>query len=169
MKKIILYILIGSLFLFLQISDIIANNISLNGVRPDFILIFIILIAYYSNPIEGMLVGFVFGLILDIFTFSFFGLNAFIFTLIGYVIGLLKKHITIESTLFIVFLTLIATLFKIFFYYAFGHVFDEIFVTQKAVLINFMINILYNIFITPLIYYLFNLLFVKTKIFRNIW
>jgi len=167
MKKIILYILFGSLFLFLQVSTLVNRYIGIKGIVPDFLLVYIIIISYLSDSFEGETIGFILGLILDYFSSSLFGLSSFIYVVFGFFIGELKKQINIESIFFILILVLLSSLVKLFFYYFFGYMFKEIFITFKNTIVYFSINLVYTLFVTPFIYYILNAVFIKTNILNK--
>lgn len=163
MKKYILYFIFGSIFLYLQVSNIINNLFSINGILPDFLLIFIILIAYNTNSFEAELFGFILGFLLDIFSSTLFGISAFIYVIIGYGVGKFKNTFNVESILFMLLVVLIGTVIKIFFLYFFGYIFKEIFIIYKNFLLNITIAIIYNLFITPFIFYIINFLVFNKK------
>lgn len=163
MKKYIWYFLFGSLFLYLQISTIVNKLFSINGVLPDFSLIFVILVAYNTDSFEAEIVGFILGFLIDIFSSTLFGLSAFIYVIIGYSVGKFKKTFNVESILFMLAVVFIGTLLKIFFLYFFGYVFKEIFIIYKNFLINVFIVLMYNLLVTPFIFYLINFIVFRKK------
>jgi rod shape-determining protein MreD len=86
MNKTFLY-LIGILVLLFQ--AILSEFLSLNGVRPDFILIFILYISVNIGSFHGVLSGFLLGVLSDFLGIgSAFGISPLTYTLTGYLLGI---------------------------------------------------------------------------------
>jgi len=83
-------------------------------VRPDFVLLFVLYIALYAEPVHAMVLGFALGILVDSLTWSPFGLNALILTTVAFVPHLLRSRLFLSSVAtqlaFIVFFTLGGTL-----------------------------------------------------------
>ncbi len=76
----------------LLIQFILVDFLSLNLIRPDFLVIFILYIALYKGKFAGTLAGFTLGLLSNLFGVgSFFGLEALSFSIVGYLAGYLSK------------------------------------------------------------------------------
>ena len=81
----------GVIVLLLQI--ILSDFLSLDGIRPDFILIFLIYVSIRFGSSVGVLFGFNFGVFADLIgVSSFFGLSSLTYTLTAYILGVLYKH-----------------------------------------------------------------------------
>ena len=62
-----------------------VDFLSLNLIRPDFIVIYILYISLYRGRLFGTLLGFVLGLISNLFGVgSYFGLEPLCFSIVGY-------------------------------------------------------------------------------------
>ena len=85
MNKIIIYLGVFLTGLVIQFSF--TQFISIGGLSPDFLLIFVIFIGLIYGPLEAQLYGFAWGLTWDIFGVEMFGSHAFLFTCVGYVAG----------------------------------------------------------------------------------
>ena len=97
MNQIKIYI-IGLIVLGIQI--LLSDFLSLNGVRPDFILIFLLYISVQQGSFKGILIGFTFGIFADLIGVSTsFGLSPLTYTLTGYILGLLCHYNKIHSQL----------------------------------------------------------------------
>ena len=97
MNQIKIYI-IGLIVLGIQI--LLSDFLSLNGIRPDFILIFLLYISVQQGSFKGILIGFTFGIFADLIGVSTsFGLSPLTYTLTGYLLGLLCHHNKIHSQL----------------------------------------------------------------------
>ena len=97
MYQIKIYI-IGLTILVIQI--LLSDFISLNGIRPDFILIYLLYISIQHGSFKGILLGFILGIISDLLGVSTsFGLSPLTYTLTGYILGVLMYHNKIHSQL----------------------------------------------------------------------
>lgn len=63
------------------------ENISILGIKPNTMIILIVSFAFMRGDIEGALIGFFSGLLVDSFFGNFIGLNAFIGFIIGFLCG----------------------------------------------------------------------------------
>ena len=90
-RKIILYSGIGLILLMIQ--GLLGPWLSIQKIRPDFMLIFIIFVGQKEGKIFGQLSGFIFGLLIDVLGIgSFLGLSIFTKTLSGFMAGYLKNQ-----------------------------------------------------------------------------
>ena len=97
MNQIKIYIT-GLIVLGIQI--LFSDFLSLNGIRPDFILIFLLYICVQHGSFKGILLGFNLGIFADLLGVSTsFGLSPLTYTLTGYILGLLCFHNKIHSKL----------------------------------------------------------------------
>ena len=97
MNQIKIYI-IGLIILGIQI--LLSDFLSLNGIRPDFILIFLLYVSVRHGSFIGILLGFTLGLSADLLGVgTSFGLSPLTYTLTGYILGLLCYHNKIHSQL----------------------------------------------------------------------
>lgn len=167
MKKIFFYIFSLSVIIFLQVSSIINKFISINKVIPDFLLVYLILISFYSEISESLTIGFLSGLILDFFSSTLFGFNSFSYVVIIFLFDKIKRLVNLEKISFLLLIVFISLILKLFFIYFFGFLFKEIFVIYKNVLLNYLINIIYTLLIAPFIYYLLSFIIKKADIYKN--
>ena len=83
-------VFIGLFFLFLQI--LLVDILSINLIRPDFLLIFILYLSITKGRLYGTIIGFSVGIISNLFGVgSYFGLEPLSLTLVGYAGGYLKN------------------------------------------------------------------------------
>ncbi len=66
---------------------------SLDGARPDVLLLLAIVAGSLAGPEKGAIVGFSAGLAFDVVLGTPFGLSAFVYTLVGYVVGSLGANV----------------------------------------------------------------------------
>ena len=79
------HLLLGLLFILLQIT--LLGLISIKGVRPDLIVLFVVGRALSGGPTAGLMWGFGIGLLLDAVSGTQLGLGALAYTLAGFVSG----------------------------------------------------------------------------------
>ncbi|MBP3728832.1 MAG: rod shape-determining protein MreD [Lachnospiraceae bacterium] len=89
MKRGVAYLLLILAF-FLAQNNIFAAS-SLIITVPNLLLILVFSIGFMRGSFEGMLIGFVCGLLTDLFFGSTIGLSALIFAVLGYGIGMLGQ------------------------------------------------------------------------------
>ena len=77
---------------FLIIQLLLVDLLSLNLIRPDFLVIFILYLSMIKGKMYGMTVGFTIGFLSNLFGVgSYFGLEALSLTIVGYLGGYLKN------------------------------------------------------------------------------
>ena len=87
------YIVLALLgFLGLVLQSTLFNELRIAGVKPDLILILVILFAVFNGSRSGAGAGLLLGLIEDIFLAKYIGLNALTKGLVGLLVGLLEKR-----------------------------------------------------------------------------
>lgn len=87
--------------LFVFISFVVqmafAENLKFFGARPDFIAVSVTVFAVFYGEGPGMEAGILGGLLKDIFSVDFFGINTFVFALCGYLAGVFGSRFSGES------------------------------------------------------------------------
>ncbi len=89
--KIYLKIALVALALLLQLTLI--NLISLQGLKPDLILLVVVVFSLMGGAEEGCVSGFAAGLLQDIFSSGLLGVNALAKTVIGFSCGILRNKV----------------------------------------------------------------------------
>ncbi|MDR2811988.1 MAG: rod shape-determining protein MreD [Endomicrobium sp.] len=97
MKKFITYFLIYIIFCPLQFFF--GKYINIYGVFPNFILILIVYLGLTKGVVSAEIAGFLFGLTWDVFSTDIFGMRTVIFTIIGYLTGIMNRHFDKDSPL----------------------------------------------------------------------
>ena len=77
----------------------IFNKITVAGIKPNVVIILVVLIGYKYGKIPGMLMGFFMGLFLDLTESDYIGYYSLIYLIIGYLVGFSNKLYTNDSTL----------------------------------------------------------------------
>jgi len=80
---------IGIILLCYILQTTFLKDIALAGISPNLMIIIPVLFGYISGKYEGMFVGFVSGILFDLFYRDVVGFNALIFMYIGYISGML--------------------------------------------------------------------------------
>ena len=95
MNRIKIYVF-GLIILAVQI--LLSDFLSITGIRPDFILIFIMYNSVRFGCFHGVSLGFILGIIADLLGIgTSFGLSPLTYTLTGYILGILFYHNKIHS------------------------------------------------------------------------
>jgi rod shape-determining protein MreD len=82
-----------SLFLILiaaLLQSTLLFRLSIHYAVPDIALLVLVFVSYVNGKLTGQITGFFGGLLLDFISFAPLGLNLFIRTVIGYLVGILK-------------------------------------------------------------------------------
>lgn len=82
------YLVLGILLIIsLILESTILNGVNIAGIKPDLVLILVIFATFVYGKKEGIKLGFIFGLVEDIFLCKYIGLNAVTRMLTAYLIG----------------------------------------------------------------------------------
>jgi len=105
------------------IQSTLFSYIEIFGINPNTAIIIIVCFAMLRFEIEGALIGFFAGLIQDIFFGNVIGLNALLYTVIGYVCGKPFKDLYAENYILPLVLVGGSSLFFNFSYYVLNFLF----------------------------------------------
>ena len=97
MKRIICSFVMMIILYLIQTT--IFNKITVAGIKPNVVIILVVLIGYKYGKIPGMLMGFFMGLFLDLTESDYIGYYSLIYLIIGYLVGFSNKLYTNDSTL----------------------------------------------------------------------
>jgi len=84
------YTIVGSIVAFL-FQVILAPNIAIQNVVPNFLLVFVILNALSSTKTRSTLTGFILGLLYDFLSVSALGTMSLVLSIIGYTVNSLNR------------------------------------------------------------------------------
>ena len=90
MKRKVAEIILILLFYLIQVTF--GNAIGIGGITPNLLIILPVLFGFFKGRNEGMLVGFLSGVMYDHFFSSLFGFSALVFVYIGYFSGIFYKE-----------------------------------------------------------------------------
>jgi rod shape-determining protein MreD len=153
MKKFITYFLLYIIFCTLQFFF--GKYINICGIFPNLILILIVYLGLTKGFVSAELAGFLFGLTWDIFSTDIFGIRAVVFTIVGYLTGMMNKHFDKDSPLAKIVIVLSANLV---YWFGFSFVYwvlpagessSSSFITAQAAF-----KILVTVLIAPIIFFI---------------
>ena len=147
----------------LLIQLTLINSITILGLKPDLILVVVVIFSLLKGEKEGTISGFASGLLQDIFSTGLLGINALVKTVIGFTCGILREKIFHEHILFLIpVITFIASFIQsilIFFLLrTFGIEYNLIWSLKQVALPETLYSSLLSPFIFLVIYKLFQLL-----------
>ncbi|RJQ30545.1 MAG: rod shape-determining protein MreD [Peptococcaceae bacterium] len=111
----LILLLLAVIALILQATMV--NFIAINGVKPDLVMLFIIIFGFLRNAREGAFWGFCAGLLEDLFVGNCIGLNAISKLTAGYLAGLAGSKFYRENQLIAAVVTLLASIAGLIVYY----------------------------------------------------
>ena len=95
MKRIILPLLIGILFLILQTT--LLSSFPIHRIRPDLLLIFTLYLAFLFPPIFGGILAFFMGYLMDLFSGNALGFYTFSRPLVFFAAQFFKERFYLEG------------------------------------------------------------------------
>lgn len=109
--------------LILIIQSTFANFIALDGITPDFLLIFVVIIALVYGKITAMMFGFILGFLFDSITGSILGLSSLSKVIAAFIAGFFynenKTLLTLGSYKFILIVFISSVIHNIIFFFVF--------------------------------------------------
>jgi rod shape-determining protein MreD len=164
LRKIVFSILFFILALLIQFF--LGRYLNILGVFPNFILITIVFLGMLRGRLEASVVGFLFGFVWDVFSADIFGMRMLIFTLIGYLSGLLSRNFDREQ----VYVQFITVLISNIFYWVFIALIYSIFtsnyanITDSLFSLKNIFSLLFTVIIAPPSFFVLRLfIFIKDR------
>lgn len=117
MKRLISTILV--VFVCFVLQTTLFQTLALADVVPNLLLIATVAYGYMGGEKEGILVGLLCGLLIDLFFGSVIGLNSLILMIIGYLNGVLNKIYYTDDLTIPLIIICISDIFYNFLYYMF--------------------------------------------------
>ena len=105
-------VLVITAIVFILLQALALDKLAIGEIVPDFPLLLCAFLALYKGPVRGSIIGFVIGLLQDLFNPAFLGLNALTKAIVGFAFGHLGTKTVPERTMFLA---------AIFFLTALGH------------------------------------------------
>ena len=146
-------------FLGIVLRDTVFNGLSVAGGKPDFVLILVVFFAIFRGSVQGGLMGVALGLLEDLMTGRFIGINAICKGLLGYLVGVSDRNLYKNNFFVPIAAILVATFLNTVFYYLFsvligGHV------GLEKLILSTIPDAVYNMCFSPVFYAVFYNFFV---------
>ena len=146
-------------FLGIVLRDTVFNGLSVAGGKPDFVLILVVFFAFFRGSVQGGLMGVALGLLEDLMTGRFIGINAICKGLLGYLVGVSERNLYKNNFFVPIAAILAATFLNTVFYYLFsvligGHV------GLEKLILSTIPDAVYNMCFSPVFYAVFYNFFV---------
>jgi len=148
----------------LLIQLTLINSVTILGIKPDLIMVVVVVFSLLKGEKEGTISGFASGLLQDIFSIGLLGINALAKTVIGFICGILKEKIFHEHMLFLIpVITFIASFIQsilvFLLLHAFGTEYNLVWSLKQVTLPE----ALYSSLLAPFIFLVINKLFQLIK------
>ena len=153
MKKIVIGIcLILTFFVIYSMQISLFSNFTIDGVKPNLFIVFILFIGLFANQIMGISFGVICGLIIDFLYGKTIGTSAIMLCIIGYLGAYFDENFSKDNKLTIIIMVAGATLI-----YELGVYFlNSILLSFSREYLSFirivLIEMLYNVLLTVLLY-----------------
>ena len=148
----------------LLIQLTLINSISILGLKPDLIMVVVVVFSLLKGAKEGTVSGFASGLLQDIFSAGLLGINALAKTVIGFTCGILKEKIFHEHILFLIpLITFIASLMQSILMFLLLHAFGIEYNLAWSLKQVALPEALYSSLLSPFIFLAINKLFQLIK------
>jgi rod shape-determining protein MreD len=148
--RFILLALLPLLAIFLQ-STLFASY-SIKGVVPDMVLIFVIFYALLNGAEKGARYGLICGLLEDLYTGRFIGINALSKAATAYIIGKLQGRVFAENVVVGIIGVILGSLLNACLFFILAFAYFAVFNIDRSLFINIIYQSFYNVVITTPIY-----------------
>ncbi len=166
MKKIPLLFLISILFIIIQQTFL--WRFSFFGAVPDIVFVYIVCFALIRNELESIVIALFTGIVRDSFFPYAFGINAIVYILTAYFVGLIQKRIYKDSILVPMFITFLGTYLKGIISYCYFYLLSYKYDFNKLAFETSVIESLYNCLISLFIFKLI-LKYNESKLLKQDW
>jgi len=153
MKKILIHI--GLIFTFIIIyllQSVFFSEFTIAGIMPNIFIILMLYIGLYMGRANGIIYGIIFGIFLDFWIGKTLGLTSVALALIGLISGILDKTFSKDSRLIVLVMGILCTIIYEVVLYLMQYMVIGINVQILEFIKILLIEIIYNIIITIIIY-----------------
>lgn len=144
------------LVMALLLQAAVVPHIAIMGIRPDIVLIFIVLSGFAEGSVKGSALGFTGGLFQDILSGQAVGLSAFSKAIVGYISGMVERTIFIDNVLLPMGAIFVASALNDITYAGFNFLLGETIGLEKLLLNIALPTALYNALAMPLVYLIYH-------------
>lgn len=149
-RRTLLVALLGFTGLGLQTS--VFGEMTLNGSKPELLLVIAVALAITEGPAVGAIAGFTFGLLADLVLGLPAGVTALTYTLVAHVVGRIRSQMQAPSAWMPIVLVALSTLVAVLFYGSVSFVLGEESLPVSRVLRHAIQSAIYNGLLTPFVY-----------------
>lgn len=160
--RFIIYILLILISFLLQTT--LFEHIIITDVKPNILLILVVSFAFMRGEIEGAIIGFCSGFLVDSFFGSILGINSFIYLILGFLCGKIFNKFYKDSVSIPFFLTLFfSLLYGILFF------FFNVFLRGAPNILPFLNSIIVPeaLYTSILSYFVYKLFFLINKLLEK--
>lgn len=153
MKKLVINLfLVLTIFIIYFLQSNFFNWFNIAGIMPNVFVIFVLFIGLFTNKTVGTIYGVVIGLILDLLFSQKIGIQAVSFGLVGFLAAIFDKNFSKDSRMTIMFMVLGSTIIVEVLNYLLSYMFININVEIFNFIKILVIEVIYNLIITIIIY-----------------
>lgn len=153
MKKLVINLfLILTIFIIYFLQSNFFNWFNIAGVMPNVFIIFVLFIGLFTNKTVGTIYGVVIGLILDFLFSQKIGIQAVTLGLVGFLAAIFDKNFSKDSRMTIMLMVLGSTVIVEVLNYLLAYMFLGINVEIFYFIRTLIIEVIYNIILTIIIY-----------------
>jgi len=142
---------------FVLFQTAILDSFFLFPIVPDFLLILVLFLGLYNGSLFGEIHGFFTGLLIDFLTIGPLGLYALLFSLLGFLSGLLKKNVNTSGFFLVLFLGFLAFIIKTLILYLLNFFFPNLITYYSLLSPATYIELGLTALFTPIIFKFLNL------------
>jgi rod shape-determining protein MreD len=143
-------------FVALILQVVIAPNIAILDVVPDFILCFVVVNALFSNKIRSSLTGFILGLLYDCIAQGSLGIMSLVLTVVAYGVSSLNRELFVNSwriqALLLLIIAFMAELLHAVFLSVLGYDSNFLLSVGMRVIPSALYDALFGLIVFPLMY-----------------
>lgn len=85
------------LLVFAILQNTVLTPLQISEVRPDFTLLLLVFFAHQLGSMEGKLIGFAAGIVMDLLGMAPLGFHSLIYTVIGHLFGLSRGKMYVDA------------------------------------------------------------------------
>lgn len=140
------------LLCFILFETAVLSNIFMLPAIPDFLLLIVIYIAFKNGSLMGETTGFLSGFLIDFLSASPLGLQVFLRTFIGFIVGRLKGTFNTDMFYVPALLGFTCTLLKALGIYILSFFFGESFPIYSITSSSLWFEVLFNTVLAPVMF-----------------
>ena len=136
----------------LAIETTLLGEATLQGTKPELLLLIVVALAMGEGPALGATAGFAMGLATDVVLELPHGITALSFTLVGYAVGRIRAQVQTPSAWLPMAMVSVATFAGVLFYGGFAFVLGQESISGARVLRHAALAAAYNGLLTPFLF-----------------